>query len=1053
MTLDPLMKSPCFLVACLFVSLWSMGGCERADTSPPVTPEVVLMEDTGASAEDRITQNGVLQVVGLESSTWFYSLNGGNSWVAGEGDRFTVPEGAYKEGAILVYQRDSAGNVSTVAAVAALEVDQTVTTPQVALEDDNGPSTTDNVTTASGVTVSNLVQPFERQQGAYWEYSVDRGASWTRGTGSRFDLDPSTYAADQVQVRQVDLAGNRSETGALQAVSILAPLPPPYLTLNSDTGASGSDNRTRDGAILVGNVDPSAHWEYSYNAGISWLTGSSSLEFQAPEADYAAGAIRARQLDALGYPSDSVLLGAVVVDQSVSAPNALLANDTGASATDGITQDGQLDLTLSEAESTWEYSLDNGSVWQAGSGRTLTLPVADYPPGAFQLREVDVAGNVSEPRRFSPLRIDNATTPPILQLDDQGAESSDLLSRSGQVTVLLTDNASSWQYSLNGGASWAPGLGTEFVLRVGNYQVNQIQVKQTDLAGNVSTAASFPAAVVVETTVPTVLSVSPSDYSRVGLSTVSVQVTFSERMTPSLLTTNTTTACSGNLQVSGDLFSTCLPMSASLATSTDNQSFTVQFAESIETGVSYKVRVLQAVTDYAGNAMEADYTQTAGFMRPPAMQSAYLKPSNAETLDKFGHDVAVSGSTLAVSAPFEDGAADGTINAGAVYVFRDGATVTQDTTVLRGGTAGDFLGWSIDLDATQLAAGAPYQDPGSINNAGAVVVYEDSGSSLGSPTTLTDGSGVSGDYLGYATAISGSVVVGGAYGTGNDAGKAVAFSGASFASSNLSASPSDSDQFGYAVATDGNWVVIGVPYDDSNQTTVSTSASADDSRSDSGAVYVFKDNGTLLYYLKADNAEAGDGFGSAVAIDNGTIVVGAPREDSSATTPVTAASLTSGQSTLGSTNNTTTDSGAVYVFKDNGTSLALYAYLKPDNPGDSYFFGSAVDIDGEHIVVGAPEEGSNQTYVTASGSFSITAPGAGAVYVFKDNGTHVRQYAYLKADNANQGDKFGSSVAVDNVTVLIGAPEEDGAQTEISTEGTRDDSAPESGAAYVFRIQ
>ena len=58
-------------------------------------------------------------------------------------------------------------------------------------------------------------------------------------------------------------------------------------------------------------------------------------------------------------------------------------------------------------------------------------------------------------------------------------------------------------------------------------------------------------------------------------------------------------------------------------------------------------------------------------------QQLYIKASNAETLDKFGDRVAISGDVVAVGSFHEDGDASSTAgspnnnasNAGAVYIF------------------------------------------------------------------------------------------------------------------------------------------------------------------------------------------------------------------------------------------------------------------------------------------------------------------------------------------------------------------------------------------------
>jgi hypothetical protein len=49
----------------------------------------------------------------------------------------------------------------------------------------------------------------------------------------------------------------------------------------------------------------------------------------------------------------------------------------------------------------------------------------------------------------------------------------------------------SWQYSTNGGVSWLAGTGTSFDLSSGSYNAGSIQVRQSDIAGNTSIAASL----------------------------------------------------------------------------------------------------------------------------------------------------------------------------------------------------------------------------------------------------------------------------------------------------------------------------------------------------------------------------------------------------------------------------------------------------------------------------------------------------------------------------------------------------------------------------------
>jgi hypothetical protein len=102
-------------------------------------------------------------------------------------------------------------------------------------------------------------------------------------------------------------------------------------------------------------------------------------------------------------------------------------------------------------------------------------------------------------------------------------------------------------------------------------------------------------------------------------------------------------------------------------------------------------------------------------------------------------------------------------------------------------------------------------------------------------------------------------------------------------------------------------------------------------------------------YLKASNTGQHDQYGLVTAISGDTIVVGALFEDSNAT------GVNGNEA-----DNSTSDSGAAYVFTRSGTSWSQQAYLKASNTGASDQFGNSVAISGDTIVVGALGEDSNQ---------------------------------------------------------------------------------------------
>lgn len=155
--------------------------------------------------------------------------------------------------------------------------------------------------------------------------------------------------------------------------------------------------------------------------------------------------------------------------------------------------------------------------------------------------------------------------------------------------------------------------------------------------------------------------------------------------------------------------------------------------------------------------------------------------------------------------------------------------------------------------------------------------------------------------------------------------------------------------------------------------------------------------------LVAGDAMANDRFGSAVAIDGDTLVIGA-RFDSH----------------VGSGNG-----GSAYVFVRTGGGWTQQAKLTVAGISTGAQLGNAVSISGDTAVIGALADDQ------AGGE------DAGAAYVFVRTGTTWTQQAMLVANGDVGSDLFGTSVAVSGDSAFIGAPYDDsgGADT---------------GAAYVF---
>jgi hypothetical protein len=463
-------------------------------------PRMLLAADTGRFSTDRVTNNGTIQLEGLEQgATWQYSLNGGSTWLNGSGSSFVVPRGSYSTGRVRVRQRDLAGNLSAAnTSFAAFTVDNLVAPLRLALAADTGSSSTDRITRNASLLVSGL------ESGATWQFSLDGGETWQDGTGSSVVVPDGSYGAGQVQVRQIDRAGNISTANApLAAFTIDTAVAAPELALGDDTGSSGSDRITSTRAILVSGVEEGATWQYSINGGATWITDSGS-GFLLADGTYSAGQVRVRQIDRAGNTSAAnTTFAAFTIDTAVAAPGLALAADTGSSASDRVTSTRTLIVSGLEAGASWEYTLDGGSNWTSGSGSSFDLADGSYGAGQVQVRQTDRAGNTSAATTtFAAFTIDTAAAAPGLALAaDTGSSAGDRLTNNRTIQVLGLEAGATWQVSLNGGISWSQGSGSSFDLADGSYGVVQVQVRQTDRAGNTSAANASFAALTIDTAV------------------------------------------------------------------------------------------------------------------------------------------------------------------------------------------------------------------------------------------------------------------------------------------------------------------------------------------------------------------------------------------------------------------------------------------------------------------------------------------------------------------------------------------------------------------------
>lgn len=405
------------------------------------------------------------------------------------------------------------------------------------------------------------------------------------------------------------------------------------------------------------------------------------------------------------------------------------------------------------------------------------------------------------------------------------------------------------------------------------------------------------------------------------------------------------------------------------------------------------------------------------------VQEAFLKSSNVGAGDSFGASVAISGDTLVIGATGEASSAVGVngdesdnslLGSGAAYVFvRDGLGWKQQAYLKASNPdAHDGFGQSVAIDGDTIVVGASSED-----SASAGVDGDQSDDSLSSAGAA------------YVFVRNGSTWSQEAY---------------------LKASnPGFIDLFGYQLAIDGDTIAVGAQNERSNSPGVNGNQN-DDSETAAGAVYVFTRSGTTWSqeaYIKASNPEAQDLFGYSVDIEGDRLVVGAQREDSSAT------GVNGDQN-----NNDHYQAGAAYVFDRVGSTWSQTAYLKASNNVDvnsgnvwGDCFGTSVSLSGDALVVGAILEDSRSTGVDGNQLNNLMRD-SGSAYVFRWDGANWAQEAYLKASNTNRSDLFGNTVVIEGDLVVIGALYE--GSGALGVNGDQDaNNFPEAGAAYVFERQ
>ena len=382
-------------------------------------------------------------------------------------------------------------------------------------------------------------------------------------------------------------------------------------------------------------------------------------------------------------------------------------------------------------------------------------------------------------------------------------------------------------------------------------------------------------------------------------------------------------------------------------------------------------------TSYSGNTGGAHIFRQRASGGAWVLEAAIPSPDPA-LKDLFGWSVALDGETAVVGAN-QDGGKGKDQGAGIgegpgfVHVYKRRGTDWPKQTTLKAddGAPNDRFGTSVAISGDTVIVGSPKSDlEAEGEDAGAVYVFVRKGDIWKQQTKLTSSDGAEKDQFGNALSLEGDVAIISAFSdddAGSKSGAAYIFvrNGETWTEeAKLTASDADGgDQFGISVDISLGLTasaIIGAHFDD-------------DAGSKSGSAYIFKRNpdGTWGEQIKltASDADKGDRFGYAVAIDVNRVVVGAPWADQPKQD----------------------FSGAIYSFLRVGSDWVEQKKEEAKNvtrnevdvltKGDN--FGSAIDISnkGSVVIVGSPwdngqnggaqDEGSVYIYDTSQGDLGI----------------------------------------------------------------------------------
>jgi hypothetical protein len=384
----------------------------------------------------------------------------------------------------------------------------------------------------------------------------------------------------------------------------------------------------------------------------------------------------------------------------------------------------------------------------------------------------------------------------------------------------------------------------------------------------------------------------------------------------------------------------------------------------------------------------------------PTFASKLPQP-NPVSFSRSGSAVAVSLDTAAVGAP---GFSESQTGQGTVYIYsvQNGVWSLRQTLLPPDPQANSQFGCSVSIYRDTLVVGSSRNTTTQVGQ-GAAYIYSRVNGAWVFQAKLLPRDTQANDFFGTSVSIFGNVAVIGAPGkgiTGVNQGAAYVFTQAGGTwSETIQIKAND----GAANDRFGTAVAI-------SDRLVAVGAPGNDNLGiDQGGGYIFENRDGIgwgqVAKLLATDGNANHNLGTSIAINGRTALAGAP-----------GVSGTSGS-----------NQGAAYVFNDRGgNSWGQTTKFSPPDPTTNGRFGASVALAGRNALVGAPGAVVNGT------------PN-GAIYLHQRGGLTWTYRQRLTAPDGVNADSFGSAVSLNGGTAFVGSP------------NVSESFNTSSGAAYVFK--